>query len=386
MLGLLTPAFIGIGASPSRAAAASLGTTRFILDGNRVYAELTFVRPDGRSHVGLAFVDTGTASMSLDRSLGQELQVDATHPLIFRVGAIKVTVPTDQVMLDQPQHFGSRVVEAVLPAGILQKYQVVIDYKRRTLTLAKPGRLQPTGLQTPFHINRNTGLIAVNAMIDGRPYAITIDVGSAWTWFRRTEVKNWLADKPSWARGIGAVGASNMMMVGDLEGTGLLARIPAIRIRKLLLRDVDILGPGKTDAFPFELFDWYSKKNALPVLGWIGGNVLKRYRLTIDYPHSTLYWLQQTAPDSNELNQIGLTLRAHAGDYFIAAVAIKDGRPTVTGVRPGDKLVSVNGMLLKGATWGAIFRALHGVPGARSRLVLERAGKTISVTSSITAF
>jgi len=34
---------------------------------------------------------------------------------------------------------GNRKVEALLPAGVLLKYQVVIDYADRTLTLADSG-------------------------------------------------------------------------------------------------------------------------------------------------------------------------------------------------------------------------------------------------------
>jgi hypothetical protein len=37
----------------------SSGTTPFVFDGNRVYAELTFVRPDGTRRTALAFVDLG---------------------------------------------------------------------------------------------------------------------------------------------------------------------------------------------------------------------------------------------------------------------------------------------------------------------------------------
>ena len=39
------------------------GTAPFILDGNRVYAQLEFIRPDGTLHKTFAFVDFGSASM-----------------------------------------------------------------------------------------------------------------------------------------------------------------------------------------------------------------------------------------------------------------------------------------------------------------------------------
>ena len=55
---------------------ASAGTTPFVFDGNRMYAELGFVRPDGSIHRALAFVDMGSSSMTLTESLFKELQLD----------------------------------------------------------------------------------------------------------------------------------------------------------------------------------------------------------------------------------------------------------------------------------------------------------------------
>ena len=40
------------------------GTTTFVFDGNRMYAELGFVRPDGSIRRALAFVDMGSPSMA----------------------------------------------------------------------------------------------------------------------------------------------------------------------------------------------------------------------------------------------------------------------------------------------------------------------------------
>jgi pimeloyl-ACP methyl ester carboxylesterase len=41
----------------------------------------------------------------------------------------------------------------------------------------------------------------------------------------RAHARETVTDYPAWARGVGAVGASNMMMVGDMEATGVLAQI-----------------------------------------------------------------------------------------------------------------------------------------------------------------
>jgi hypothetical protein len=368
------------------------GTTPFVFDGNRVYAALDFVRPDGSVHRALAFVDMGSPDMTLRKSLFKELKLDQEQPLRFRVGEFSVQAPAAQVVSDprEPTSMGSDLeVEGTLPARILQRYQVVIDYGRRALTVARPGTVRPRGIPVPFHLDAETGLAAVEASIAGKPYAITIDSGSAYTWVRQRAAEAWLASHPGWERGRGAVGASNMMMSGDeTETAGILLRIPVISSGALRLRDVGALAAGPGHLFPgnLDLFDWYSRKNALPVIGWIGGNVLQRYRLTIDYPNRMMYWLRQTAGGSDELNQVGITLRFERGEFFVAAIARKNDQPTVQGVRLGDRLVRIGDLDAAHATWGAIFRALHGKPGETRDLILDRRGTRVMVTAKVTEF
>ena len=43
-------------------------------------------------------------------------------------------------------------------------------------------------------------------------------------------------------------------------------------------RDVAVLG------LPQGLFDWYSKKSAGAVVGFLGANVIARFRLEVDFP------------------------------------------------------------------------------------------------------
>jgi len=94
----------------------------------------------------------------------------------------------------------------------------VIDYRERSLVLARPGTIEPEGIPVPFSIHPVTGLAVVNASIFGGTYAMTVDNGSAYTWVRQRVAKQWTAAHPDWERGIGAVGPSNMMMSGDRRG------------------------------------------------------------------------------------------------------------------------------------------------------------------------
>lgn len=366
------------------------GVTRFVFDGNRMYAELGFFRPDGSTHRALAFVDMGSPEMVLRESLFKDLKLDEGRPLAFSAGALRIEMPAAQVVSEPraPSSMGSDLkVEGILPASILKNYQVVIDYRRRTLELGRPGAFKPQGIAVPFRMNDKTGLITIDVSVDGTSYPITIDNGSAYTWVRQSAAGNWLTAHPDWERGVGAVGASNVMMSGDLtETSGTLLRVSRFSVGSLVLSNVGVLaaGPGKVEGL--DLFDWYSQKNAGSVIGWIGGNVLKAFRITIDYPNHVMYWLKQREIETHDLDQVGLTLRSEHGAFFVAAVATKNGKPSVDGVMPGDKLVLVAGLETATATWGALFAALHGHPGELRTLTIERDGQRLVVRAPVTAF
>jgi len=365
------------------------GTVPFVFEGNRIYAELAVVRPDGTLRKSLAFVDLGSPSTSISPALSKELRLAPQRPLILRVGGMAVSVDSGTVASDPSLPYtvdNGRHVELVLPAGVMRNYQVVIDYAQRALTLAHPGTLRPEGIPIPLHMNLQTGLIAVDSKIDGKSYPITIDCGSAYTWLKKSAAREWLDKHPDWDRGTGAVGTSNMRMEDDgIEAAGTLLRIPEIELGSLRLHEIGALaiGPDRKNG---DLIDWYSRKNAAPVIGWLGGNILSGFRITIDYPNQKSYWLSQTALNSHDLDQIGLTLAFKHREYFVTAVATQHGKPTVRDVQVGDKLLQVDDFQLSRSTWSAIFSAMHGKPGDIRTLLLERNGERLSRPASVKEF
>jgi hypothetical protein len=367
----------------------STGTAPFVFEGNRIYAELTFVRPDGTSRNVLAFVDLGSSSMILSPGLFGELQLDRQGSLLFTVGGMPVRIDARGVTADTWLPFpiaDHRSVEALLPAGILQRYQLLLDYANRTLTVAQPGTLQAEGAPVPLRINENTGLTVVDVGVDGEIYPMTVDTGSAYTWLRKSTVQKWLEVHPHWQRGIGAVGPSNMRMAADgIEARGILLRLPEVKLGSLRVRQIGALAIGPGDANG-DFMDWYSQKNPGAVIGWIGGNVLRGFRITFDYPRRMSYWLQQTELDAHDLDQVGLTLEARGGEYFVAAIVAQNGEPTVNGVQVGDKLLRIEALSTATATWGEIFRAMHGKPGELRTLLLERTSRRFTVQATIKAF
>jgi hypothetical protein len=375
--------------SESASSVSTAGTAPFIFEANRIYVELVIVRPDGTLRSTFAFVDLGSPSTIISPALFKELHLDQKKPLALRVGEMEVSVDSSAVTSDSwlPYSIGNnRKVELVLPAGVMRKYEVVIDYAQRRLTLARPGTLHPQGVRVPFRMNEDTGLIAVDARINGQSYPIAVDCGSAYTWLKKSVAQDWLGQHPNWERGTGAVGASNMRMADDgIEASGTLLRVPAIELGSLHLREIGALaiGPSSKDG---DFMDWYSRKTPGPVIGWLGGNVLRGFKITIDYPNRESYWLSQTALDPHDLDQVGLTLALRDGEYFVASIATQKGKPSVEGVQVGDKLLKVDALELSTSTWDGIFSAMHGAPGDIRILHIERNGVPFTVQASIKAF
>lgn len=365
------------------------GAAKLLLNANRIYADLAFVRPDGTLRKAYAFVDMGSPSMIVSEALFKDLHLDQEKSLNFRIGDFPVTVDSTTVTNDSwlPFSIGeNRQAEALLPAGVLRNYQVVLDYARRSMTLATPGTRKFDGVPIPFRINDKTGLIAIDVSIGRHSYPITLDCGSAYTWIGKSAAQPWLADHPDWERGAGAVGLSNMRMADDgIEANGTLFRIPELTAGALQLRDVGALaiGPSKTN---WDFIAWYSAKNPQPVIGWLGGNVLKNFRIVLDYPNRMSYWSKQSEPDAHDLDFVGLTLISGGGSYRVAAIATRHGKPTVEGVKVGDLLVQIEALPTKNATRGAIFAALHGAPGDVRTLVLDRIGKRFTVKAEVVPF
>lgn len=365
------------------------GSTHFIFEGNRIYAELVFIRPDGTLHRTLAFVDSGSPAMIVSPGLYEELQIHGGGTVTFQVGELAVHVESSAVAKDDwfPFTVGEKTqVEALLPAGVMERFQVVIDYGAHVLTFAQPGGIKNQGTAVGLRINEKTGLVAIEATVDGQRYPMTIDCGSAYTWLRKSAAKPWLAAHAQWERGTGAVGASNMRMADDgIEENGILLRMPKVQVGALELDQVGALaiGPSKTN---WDFIDWYSQKNPSSVIGWLGGNVLRNFRLTLDYPNRVSYWLRQTQADARDLDQVGLTLKFVGGKYLVSALATQKGKPTVEGIQVGDELLQIDEQSTKGATWSAIFSGMHGQPGELRRLRMSRAGKQWTVAAKVTSF
>jgi len=394
-------------------------TVPFVFDNNRVFVPVALTAPDGTVHKTLAFVNMGSGAFVLANKLYRELGISDGSKLSMAIGAMQIAVdprvvqPEDQVnsisIRINPFHKpltsaeiarrpgGSMAqlsapmdVEAVIPPGLLQNFQVVFDYGAKTITLAPPGTLKPDGIAVPFRLNAKTGFATLDLTIDGRRTLMVIDDGGSYSAVLGSVASEWLATHPSWLRSEGGVGESNLIMDGGIDVGAPVLKIPNATLGPLKLDELGVMSPtigGVLGGFVTHTFiDYYSEKAGEEVNGWIGGNVLKSFRLTLEYSNCVSYWLQETPIDTHDLDQVGITL-AHSGNMTtVAGIAKKNGVATVSSVMAGDQIVSIGGRPTAAMTRGELLDALHGTPGEHRHLVLKRNGKLVEVDTVVTAF
>jgi predicted aspartyl protease len=384
------------GATPSAQRAGSGGlsaTVPFVLDHGRMTIEVEFRRSDGGVRRARAWVDTGGTALVLAEPLARDLGLDvpalppsggeravSTKSLAppMRVGG--VSLDTEGLAV---QVFPARVsrpgvqAESTLPARALRHLHVVFDYQARQLTVARPGVLKPRGTLVPCRVNTETGLFMIDVEIEGQTVALGVDTGSAGTWVTDTLTTRWLARHVEWSQATGAAGSTNFFGF-DVETRGVLLRLPGLNVGGWRVTDAAVLGLDQS------LFDWYSRKSAGPAAGFLGANVLARFRIEVDLPGQKTYWQAGPAPRAADLDIVGLTLRAESdGSFAVAGVVTKNGQSTVPGVLAGDTLLRVDALEATGAPMGAVAQALRGAPGDVRTLVLRRAGRQVTVRARV---
>lgn len=411
--------------TPAEATATASGPVPFTLDDNRVFVPVTLIGADGRERPTLAFVNQGFAGPTLSNALYRDLGVGEGKPLRMRIGAAEIavdprTVQPESEVLDFQLHLlprrspatpdeqaayaaktaqrpgglmkamvGPLPVGAVVSAGLLQRFRVTLDYGTRTLSLDPPGGPLPEGTPVPMRMNPSTGFATVDAVIGGERRALVIDCGGSFSSLRLGLARAVARVHPQWLRSDGGIGEANLSLSEADVGAPVL-RIPEAEIGPLTLSPFDVSGfgvPGVVGAIASPAFwRYYSDKAGERADGWIAGNVLKSFRLTLDYPNRVSYWRQERPLDADELNQVGLVLAREGQTATVAGVARKNGRATVVSVLPGDKMVSVDGRSVDALTRGQLLATLHGQGGGTHVIVVDRKGANVEVRVPVTAF
>jgi predicted aspartyl protease len=367
---------------------------------NRVFIPLTVSGPRGTALVATFWVDTGGDSVILSGRLAHQLGLrlsdqasvgmnyttlrPATKPKLLIAGMpidlTHVNVFASGGVADR-NAFPGVAAAGFLPATVLMKYGVVLDYPKRVFILAQPGTLSHVGTPVKLEVNRKTGFARIEIEVGQQTFGFMLDTGAAYTGISRVAMDVLIREHPVWQHSIGAVGAANM--VGkDFDASNELLRIPEVRWGPFALRNVGMVSR------PAGVYEkTVSGDMSKPIIGALAGNVLRHFRIELDYAAGLAYLQSDGTDNFADLACVGIIVHVDPnGAVVVSGVSQRDGRPQVAGVNAGDLLLRVDRHEVTGASVALILHYLSGPLAEKKRLTLRRGTKAISVNTFVSQY
>lgn len=354
---------------------------------NRPYIDVTLTGPTGRTVTGHAYIDTGGGALLLSAGLAKQLGLQATgKPERSQSESLAPTAmpalsiggkPIDAsgapayIAVDAADTLPHTDAQMMLPGRALRQHVVVFDYPAHTFTLADPAAFKPNG--TAMQATFGGGMPVVHASVAGQGYDFLLDTGGQYCMVSIAKLDAWAKRHPDWPRITGAYGPANMLF-GKSEAQLSMLRIAALQWGPFRIDDAGAVSRG---VGAYERF--MSGVVGMPVIGSIGGNVLRHFKVTIDYPAGKIYLAGPARARDPALDMVGVMLEPAArGGYEVAAVA-----PGVRGIAPGARLLSVEGHAVTGLPFSRVMGLLSGTPGHKRSLVLERGESQSTIDATI---
>ena len=375
-------------------------TVPMAIDHNRVVINADVALPDGSPLRIRAWVDNGNPDLYLSRRLAtlmglavscNEHECSSPPPREMVIGgmAIPLSGVKEAKIPLKPVNAASVLApgmntEINLPASILRHYDVLIDFPGRKFSIGAPGTVQFRGPSGKVQINAENGLIQVPSQIENKKYNLALDVGASISFLSADLFDKLTTSHPDWPHMTGAVGSANMWGL-DEEPKWKVMRVDRVQYGPLFLANTAVVD------FPKDRMEFFEQRAGVPTAGLIGSNALLNYRVGLDYTHSTVYFEFGRMFSFPEFDVIGLTLRPEDdGRFMILGVADFDGKPSLLqgpdGVQPGDHLVAVDGIPVRGSTMGQVWAMLGGTPGQSRKLTIDHAGTQLTLTANVQHF
>jgi hypothetical protein len=374
-----------------RIACPAVGTEFMSVEGNTPIITLQFKRQNGTTRTARFDFDSGGGAVLLDSALASDLGLTPNGPEIgeggeryapvhlaqANVGEFSVSLSTSKAFI----HLGARSfdqrhrVEGLLPGKALEPYQVVLDYPKHLFSVASSGCIKHRGVavDSPFLPASGHPRILVNVL--HKEYGLLLDTGPGETLARRDLLESWIAAHPEWSTTTGASGEAN---VPGSDGKELLVRVPEMGWGPFLIRNVVVVSR------PNEMYDSTHFETPQAIVGALGGNVLRGFRVEIDYPQGRIYLEQVLQPDANDMNSAGLVLDVDASNQLVVvSVSATADAATKKNVLPGDVILQIDGKRDNPWTIAEASQQLSGAVGETRRLLIRRDGLEVHTSVSV---
>jgi len=363
-------------------------TVPLILEGNAPIVEV-LVRHGDHARTARFLIDTGGGALMIGSKIMSDLAVPPDGPEI-KEGGDRLVPLTDltceigdlHLDLKDVRIFGTpgRVrtmprnsVEGMVPASILRKYRVILDYPARLFTLATP-KSQPRGMQLDTPIAPGSGFPRIEVEVSGKKYGFLLDTGASFTMVSQSVLDGWTEQHPEWPTARGLTGFANMFG-GAMENGGVMLRLPEMKIGKFSERNAAVVSrpPGTFEK-------WMSGMMSAPIIGALAGNILRDFRVEIDYPHDATYLERNQESTDTDLISVGLVLSiAENGDPIVTGVSSRAAETVKNRVHTNDRLIDVGGRKVNGEPLATIAGLLSGKEDTAVTLTVLRGDEQVNL-------
>jgi hypothetical protein len=286
----------------------------------------TILSPATAKALGIAAQGSQTSSGGGDALAQSGVAVART----VTVGGVTLTNQPLSVLQTSPDG-----VEGVDEAGMLgyelfARFVTRIDYGKHTMTFIDKKTFDPTGAGTPVPIRFYHQFPEILGSYDGIPGRFGVDTGARMTlmltapFARDHGLLDKAAQNPAMMIGWGVGGASR----GYVFRGGTLKLGDVTIDHPLTAISTDKGGAGASPAFPNN----------------VGGGVLKRFVVTLDYDHNTMYLkpIAEPVPDLDAFDRSGVWINGVDGGFKIFDVS-KNSPAEQAGLVKDDVITAING-------------------------------------------
>ena len=262
-------------------------------------------------------------------------------------------------------------VHGILGYELFSRFVVKIDYTRNMITLYDPNRFRaPKSFERLDMVVENYKPFIYTVVTDQHGKAhklkLLLDTGASHALLLHTG----RSDVPFPDKTI--LGSLGRGLLGNINGhTG---RLPKLDLAGYSFQDVLSSFPEEKS---YELSSQEQERD-----GTLGGEVLSRFTVIIDYPHNALYLCRGEGYKRPFIfSKTGLTFAARGPKLDILEVTeVRKGSPAdLAGVKRNDKLYKVNGQRMGHVQLSDIAKLFRKRDGKKIKMIVLRDGQKVKV-------
>lgn len=258
-------------------------------------------------------------------------------------------------------------VDGILGYEFFSSFVVKIDYQQEILSIYLPGTYRPGRRYKKMELEIENTKPYIKCKIRERPGSekralrLMLDTGASHSLLLHQDLDNIRFKLPektlfgSLGRGLGG------------EVMGYVGRIKSLEMKDFEFEEVLVSYP--VDSSYGDISLWNSRG------GTIGGNILNRFVVVLDYPGKAVYLKKGKGfKEPFVFNKSGLEIAAEGKDLNTFSVQeVRKGSPAwKAGIKAGDRLLKINGNSTKHLNLSEILGLLGRREGKKIRILLKR--------------